>query len=225
MDLKLMPLKIVMHKLVIIGHVNLFLKLSEKYGKVFSVKLGPTTTVVLTGYEAVKDALVNNADEFGERAHIPIFEATLKGHGIIFGHGESWKQMRRFTLITLRDFGMGKKSIEDKIIEESDLLVKMIDSHKGQPFNPTLQMNCVVANIMCSIIFGGRFDYEDEKFVSLVKRINENIQLFGSPAVHVSLIFHLNSDTFQKRSFATCNNWKGSVSGVSVNLWCSIIGH
>ncbi|GCC35246.1 hypothetical protein chiPu_0013729 [Chiloscyllium punctatum] len=56
------------------------MKLSEKYGEVFSIKLGPTTAVVLTGYETVKDALVNNADEFGERAHIPIFEAVSKGH-------------------------------------------------------------------------------------------------------------------------------------------------
>ncbi|XP_048407932.2 uncharacterized protein LOC125462219 [Stegostoma tigrinum] len=167
------------------------MKLSEKYGKVFSVKLGSTTTVVLTGYEAVKDALVNNADEFAERAHLPIFEENLKGHGLIFGHGESWKQMRRFTLITLRNFGMGKKTIEDKIIEESDFLVKMIDSHKGQPFNPTLQMSCVVANVICSIVFGDRFDYEDEKFVSLIKRVNENIQLIGSPIVHVYNAFPL----------------------------------
>ncbi|XP_072416338.1 uncharacterized protein [Chiloscyllium punctatum] len=167
------------------------MKLSEKYGEVFSIKLGPTTAVVLTGYEAVKDALVNNADEFGERAHIPIFEAVSKGHGIIFGHGESWKQMRRFALSTLRDFGMGKKTIEDKIIEESDFLVKMIDAYQGQPFNPTIQLNSAVANIICSIVFGDRFDYEDEKFVSLIKRVNENIQLVGSPVAHLYNAFPL----------------------------------
>ncbi|XP_043566992.1 cytochrome P450 2K6-like [Chiloscyllium plagiosum] len=180
-----------MEKLVIICHVNLFLKLSEKYGEVFSIKLGPTTAVVLTGYEAVRDALVNNADEFGERAHIPIFEVVSKGHGIIFGHGESWKQMRRFALTTLRDFGMGKKTIEDKIIEESDFLVKIIAAYQGQPFNPTVQLNSAVANIICSIVFGDRFDYKDEMFVSLVKRVNENIQLLGSPVVHLYNAFPL----------------------------------
>ncbi|XP_060696539.1 cytochrome P450 2K6-like [Hemiscyllium ocellatum] len=167
------------------------MKLSEKYGEVFSIKLGPTTAVVLTGYEAVKDALVNNADEFGERARIPIFEALSKGHGIVFAHGESWKQMRRFAISTLRDFGMGKKTIEDKIIEESDFLVKMIDSYEGQPFNPTVQLNAAAANIICSIIFGDRFDYEDETFVSLIKRVNENAQLLGSPIVHLYNAFPL----------------------------------
>ncbi|XP_067912643.1 cytochrome P450 2K6-like [Heterodontus francisci] len=161
-------------------HISLR-ELSEKYGTVFSIKLGPTNVVVLTGYETVKDALVNHPDEFGERAHVPIFETVTKGYGIIFGHGESWKQMRRFTLTTLRNFGMGKKTIEDKIIEETDFLIKEFDSYKGQPFNPTIKLNSAVANIICSIVFGDRFDYEDERFVNLVKRMNENIQLAGSP--------------------------------------------
>ncbi|XP_078415054.1 cytochrome P450 2K1-like isoform X1 [Cetorhinus maximus] len=161
------------------------MELSEKYGTVFSIKLGPRNVVVLTGYEAVKDALVNHADEFGERARIPIFEVTMKGYGIIFSHGESWKQMRRFTLTTLRDFGMGKKTIEDKIIEETDFLIRMIDSYKGQPFNPTIKLNSAVANIICSIVLGDRFDYEDETFASLVKRVNENSQLGGSTMVQI----------------------------------------
>ncbi|XP_041062090.1 cytochrome P450 2K1-like [Carcharodon carcharias] len=139
------------------------MELSEKYGTVFSIKLGPRNVVVLTGYEAVKDALVNHAEEFGERACIPIFETTVKGH----------------------DFGMGKKTIEDKIIEETDFLIKMIDSYKGQPFNPTIKLNSAAANIICSIVFGDRFDYEDEMFVSLVKKVNENIQLAGSTMVQL----------------------------------------
>ncbi|XP_067859169.1 uncharacterized protein [Heptranchias perlo] len=161
------------------------MELSEKYGTVFSINLGPTRVVVLTGYETVKDALVNHPDEFGERARIPIFEAILEGYGIIFGHGDSWKQIRRFTLSTLRDFGMGKKTIEDKIIEETNFLIKMFDSYKGQPFNPAIIMNSASANIICSIVFGDRFDYEDENFVNLVKRVSENIQLAGSPMVQL----------------------------------------
>ncbi|XP_078096805.1 cytochrome P450 2K1-like [Mustelus asterias] len=161
------------------------MKLSEKYGTVFSIKLGFRNAVVLTGYETVNDALVKHAEEFGGRAHLPIFEANTKGHGVIFGHGESWKQMRRFTLTTLRDFGMGKKTIEDKIIEETEFLIKMFDSYEGQPFNPTIKLNAAVANIICSILFGDRFDYEDERFVRIVTRLNESIQLAGSPMIQL----------------------------------------
>lgn len=180
--------------LPIIGHLHLLdlkkpheslMELSEKYGPIFSIKLGTMKAVVLTGYETVKDALVNHPDEFGGRGRIPIFDVTAKGHGIVFGHGESWKQMRRFTMSTLRDFGMGKKSIEDKIIEETHFLVKMFESYEGQEFNPTLKLNIAVANIICAIVFGDRFDYDDERFISLVKRVNENMHLGGSPIVQL----------------------------------------
>ncbi len=37
--------------------------------------------------------------------------------------GDVWKEQRRFTLRHLRDFGFGKASMEDIIIEEFKVLV------------------------------------------------------------------------------------------------------
>lgn len=55
--------------------------MSKKYGSIFTVYFGPKKVVVLTGYETVKQALVNYAEEFGNREVSPIFYDFSKGHG------------------------------------------------------------------------------------------------------------------------------------------------
>ncbi|NP_001090686.1 uncharacterized protein LOC100036663 [Xenopus tropicalis] len=166
-----------------------YLELWKKYGPIFSVQIGSQKMVVLCGYETVKDALVNYAEEFSERPVIPIFLDAVKEYGVIFSHGENWKVMRRFTLSTLRDFGMGRRTIEDRINEECDFLVEQFKSFKGEPFDNTMIMNAAVANIIVSIVLGHRFDYQDPIFLRLMSLINENIRLMGSPTVMLYNVF------------------------------------
>ncbi|XP_050761702.1 cytochrome P450 2K4-like [Gymnogyps californianus] len=158
-------------------------ELSKIYGNIFTVHFGPRKAVVLAGYETIKDALLNHAAEFGERAEIPIFRKMTQGNGIAFSHGELWKTMRRFTLSTLRDFGMGKRTVEIRILEEVNSLIKYFESHHGKPFDTKMILNNAVSNVICSILFGERFEYDDPLLLTLLKLINENTKLLGSPMV------------------------------------------
>ncbi|KAK1156727.1 cytochrome P450 2K1-like [Acipenser oxyrinchus oxyrinchus] len=165
-------------------------KLSETYGNVFTFHMGPKKYLVLTGYEAVNEALVTQADDFSERGQTHTTEIFSKGgNGIAFGKGESWKVMRRFTLSTLRALGMGKKTIEDRIIEESQRLVDVFQSHKGKPFDPQIIINSAVSNIICSIMFGDRFDYGDAQFLNLQRMLNGNMKLIVSPKTQLYNVF------------------------------------
>ncbi|XP_051488583.1 cytochrome P450 2K4-like [Apus apus] len=158
-------------------------ELSKIHGNVFTVHFGPRKVVVLAGYETIKDALYNHAEDFGERADIPIFRKITQGNGIAFSHGEQWKTIRRFTLSTLRDFGMGKRTIEIRILEEVNSLIKYFESYHGKPFDTKMILNNAVSNVICSILFGERFEYDDPVFLTLLKLINENTKLLGSPMV------------------------------------------
>ncbi|KAJ8362845.1 hypothetical protein SKAU_G00116760 [Synaphobranchus kaupii] len=163
--------------------------LYKKYGSVFTVHLGPKKVVVLAGYKTVKQALVNYAKEFGDRDITPIFRDTLKGHGVLFSNGNSWKEMRRFALSNLRNFGMGKRGSEEKIIEESRYLIEVFENYKGEPFDTTQPVNYAVSNIICAIVYGSRFDYADPSFQQMVKRANEAIRLSGSAEIQLYNIF------------------------------------
>ncbi|XP_044864500.1 cytochrome P450 2K6-like [Mauremys mutica] len=165
------------------------LELSKKYGPVFSIQMGCQKMVVLSGYESVKEALVNQADAFAERPKIPAFEEISKGYGVIFSHGNNWKVMRRFTLTTLRDFGMGKRATEDRIVEESGFLIEDIESRKGKPFEITTIMNAAVANIIVSILLGERFDYKNPTFLRLLSLMSENVRVAGSPSITLYNMF------------------------------------
>ncbi|KAM6379399.1 cytochrome P450 2W1-like [Pluvialis apricaria] len=175
--------------LPIIGNLHLvdlrrqdksLMKLAEKYGPIFTLHFGFQKVVVLTGYEVVRDALVNYTEEFVDRPSIPIFDQIQNGNGLFFSIGELWRTTRRFTVSSMRNLGMGKKMIEGRIFEELHFLIEMIKSFKGEPFSLT-SFNCAPINITFIMLFGDRFDYKDPTFLTLLRLIDEVMILLGSP--------------------------------------------
>ncbi|XP_028637187.1 cytochrome P450 2G1 [Grammomys surdaster] len=158
-----------------------FLKLQKKYGSVFTVYFGPRPVVILCGHEAVKEALVDQADDFSGRGEMPTLEKNFQGYGLALSNGERWKILRRFSLTVLRNFGMGKRSIEERIQEEAGYLLEELHKFKGAPIDPTFFLSRTVSNIICSVVFGKRFDYEDQHFQSLMKMINESFVEMSMP--------------------------------------------
>ncbi|XP_010866620.2 cytochrome P450 2K1 isoform X1 [Esox lucius] len=184
-------------------------ELSKKYGSVFTVHFGPKKVVVLAGYKTVKDALVNHAQDFGDRDITPMFYDVNEGHGIIFSNGDSWKEMRRFALTNLKDFGMGKKGAEEKILEEIPKLIEVFEKFGGKAFDPTQPVNYAASNIISSIIYGSRFEYNDPQFQGMVERDNETTHLFGSASIQIYNMF--------PRLGPWLKNWRSIMNNVEIN--------
>ncbi|XP_015744397.1 cytochrome P450 2H2 [Python bivittatus] len=163
-------------------------KLSEKYGPVFTIYLGSTPAVVLYGHDVVMEALVTQGDQFGGRGESPILMKTANGTGIGFSNGETWKQLRQFAETTLNMLGVGQ-NIEKKIQEEAVFLVERLKSTNGRTFDPTHFLSQTTTNILCSIAFGKRFNYEDKDFLRFLHLLNENAHLQSSTMTKLYNIF------------------------------------
>uniref|UniRef100_A0A4W5MTV3 Uncharacterized protein n=1 Tax=Hucho hucho TaxID=62062 RepID=A0A4W5MTV3_9TELE len=150
--------------------------LSKKYGSVSTVQFGPTKVVILAGYKTVKQVLVNHA-EFGDRGMLPVLYDFTNGHGILFGTGESWKEMRHFALANLGDFGMGKKGSEEKILEEIHYLIEVLRI-RCKKLDTTQPLNYAVANVISNIVYG-----------TTVGRANDNLRIAGSFSIQLYNMF------------------------------------
>ncbi|XP_074180507.1 cytochrome P450 2C18 [Rhinolophus sinicus] len=153
-------------------------------------------TVVLYGYEAVKEALIDRSEEFSGRGRFPVFDRVNKGFGVLFSNGKRWKEMRRFSLMTLRNFGMGKRSIEDRVQEEARSLVEELRKTNASPCDPTFILGCAPCNVICSIIFQNRFDYKDQDFLNIMKAFNENVSIVSSVWMQICNTFPVLFDYF-----------------------------
>ncbi|XP_078500573.1 cytochrome P450 2G1-like [Lissotriton helveticus] len=169
-----------LHQLKTSSMVESLKALSEKYGPVYTLHLGLRRVVILWGYDAVKEALVDQGDDFSGRGDVPAFQTLIKDYGPILSSGSRWKEIRRFSLLTLRNFGMGKRSIEERIQEEARYLIEELKNTKGLPFDPSLHLSNAASNVTCSVIFGKRFDYQDTDFLQLLRMIQETAVLASS---------------------------------------------
>ncbi|XP_037683009.1 cytochrome P450 2J2-like isoform X2 [Choloepus didactylus] len=148
-------------------------QLVKKYGNLLSLEFGDFPVVIVTGLSLIKEVLVHQEQNFMNRPMTPIREYTFKKDGLIMSSGQTWKEQRRFALSTLRNFGLGKKTLEERIQEEAYHLTEAIEEEKGQAFDPHFKINNAVSNIICSITFGERFEYQDSQFQELLKLLDE----------------------------------------------------
>lgn len=136
------------------------------YGPVCGLKFATLDFVILGSLDAVTEAFVKKGDVFGNRLQdsVPPFSDDS---GIIFlNYGNRLKEQRKFGLATLKMFGMGKKSLEPKIIGVCEDLCGKLDkySESGEATEVTYAIYEAVSSVISQLVFNKNLPKEDQEF-------------------------------------------------------------
>ena len=154
---------------------QVFKDLRQKHGNIFSFYLGKELTIVINGYDLIHKALVNKANVFSERPKNllnNILEENT-GKGIIMSNGPRWKEQRRFTHAHLKKLGFGKTTFENQILKEVKYFVDVLLTQNETPFDLKKNIHASVFDVLCSILIGKRFSYDDEFYQVLLQNMDE----------------------------------------------------
>ncbi|XP_064113185.1 cytochrome P450 2L1-like isoform X2 [Macrobrachium nipponense] len=146
--------------LPIIGYIPLYTSdvrkiisdLREKYGDIFTWKVGSHVMVFFCDYELIKTTF--NRPECQGRPSLFSF-SLIRFHenaGILYAVGDVWVQGRRFALKHLKDFGMGKSSLEGAIQYEAQNLVGTFERTSGKPIEISWCLNVAVLNVIWKLV-------------------------------------------------------------------------
>jgi cytochrome P450 len=162
---------------------EMMLDMGEKYGPIFSLQIGMAYQVIFNDFETIKDTLASEAWADRYIDGWILVRSFGKPNGLLFGNGESWKELRRFSIRTLRDFGFGRQKGQDVIMEEelTDLVNRLNErlvEEKGV-INMCQFFNISVLNILWSMMAGERFSHDDARLHKLVRGISNAMRMMS----------------------------------------------
>nr|APH81378.1 cytochrome P450 CYP3038A1 [Tigriopus kingsejongensis] len=151
-------------------------RLSQGYGPIMSMGLGQDMWVILTGLEEIKQ--FSMMDETVARPNLKSlyeiysFDRPL---GVIFPDGPLWKEQRKFMMRTLREFGLGKQTMEDHIQDEIKCSIQFLREQCNENANHEVAMqdffNLPCLNVIWRLVCGRRFDYGDKRLAELIEHM------------------------------------------------------
>ncbi|XP_031575467.1 steroid 17-alpha-hydroxylase/17,20 lyase-like [Actinia tenebrosa] len=143
--------------------------------------MGKKINVINRGKTA-KDVLVNEGKNVGDRTSAYVIDLmTRNGCSLIFGKlGPTWKSQRKMVHSALRFYSGGSADVENLIIKEANELNEILRSTKGTAIDPKLPLTLCVMNVICSLVYGKRYELDDKEFHQIVTN-TEALAKLASP--------------------------------------------
>ncbi|KAJ6641655.1 Cytochrome P450 2C21 [Pseudolycoriella hygida] len=181
-----------------------YYKLAKKYGDVMSLKTGTMDSIVLSSYEVIRELF--SKDELSDRqCDGPGMDRNMnRNMGVIFSSGKIWRDLRRFTLRNLRDFGFSKTNLmenaqQDELQYFKDFVKEKLKKSEDGVVSMDGFFNLSVLNIVWGMIMSERFPYDDPKLKHYI-RLNDEFFLSNNFVSSWSLYFPFLRSWFPEQS-------------------------
>uniref|UniRef100_UPI0037E84C38 cytochrome P450 1A1 n=1 Tax=Semicossyphus pulcher TaxID=241346 RepID=UPI0037E84C38 len=185
--------------------------MSKRYGDVFQIQIGMRPVVVLSGSETVRQALIKQGDDFSGRPDLYSFRFINEGKSLAFSTDKAgvWRARRKLAYSALRSFGTLEGTnpeyscmLEEHVCKEGEYLIKRLNTvmKADGSFDPFCHIVVSVANVICGMCFGRRYDHDDQELLSLVNLSDEFGQVVasGNPADFIPFLRFLPSAAMKK---------------------------
>ena len=145
--------------------------MAQKYGDVFSLMLGNRLVVVLNGLDAIQEALIKHSTAFAGRPHLHTFKlANPEGNSLILtDYSPQWRISRKISVAAILNFVKNTRTLEEKLLHESQRLVHWLKQQKDKPVNTRMALKLATANIILDAVFGVHRSYEDKGFQRILQ--------------------------------------------------------
>ena len=151
-------------------------KMIKTYGDMYTLYLPSKPTIVINTYKIAREALINQKDTFSGRPYLFVPHFFSRGGKGFSDFGPAMALARKMVHSALRIY---QPYLEDKITDEGRALVERFSNYENQPFDPKNDFSLVIANVVFSIIYGKRFDLDDEELHESVRYNNMGGSVLG----------------------------------------------
>ncbi|NWV82410.1 CP1A5 protein, partial [Dasyornis broadbenti] len=185
-------------------------RLSRRYGDVMEVRIGTRPVLVLSGLETIRQALVKQGEDFMGRPDLYSFRFVADGQSMAFSpdSGEVWKARKKLAQSALKSFSVAPSPtssstclLEEHVSKEAEYLVskflQLMEEEKR--FEPYRYLVVSVANVICAMCFGKRYEHEDQELLRLVNSAQQfdDVTGAGNPADFIPLLRYLPSRSME----------------------------
>ncbi|XP_076048591.1 cytochrome P450 2L1-like isoform X6 [Oratosquilla oratoria] len=187
--------------------------LQRRFGDIASWRIGSRITILISDFATIKSALGHpNLAGRPDFFSFNIF-SHFENMGIVNSNGPQWQHARRFALHHLKDFGMGKTSLEDTIIPEVNQLINEISKQEGEPMEISNALNQIVEEHKKSRIPHNPRDYIDAYLDQEEEKHNPN----SSFKFELFDLLITMRDLFEAGSETTSSTFRWMIALMAVN--------